>query len=154
MKPTRRLDGGTLDYLLKRYHLDTPRFWVGMALDHANTEVSMMVYALRTAAGLTQAGLAKRVGTTASVISRLEDSEYKGHSLAMLRRIAEALGMQVVVRFAPQQSNPRPGWILDKTQQRAVRNHLAGGEQGAVLPRVRRPPRRSRPARRSAKRAG
>jgi len=39
------------------------------------------------------------VGTTASVICRLEDAEYDGHSLAMLRRIAEALGKRVEVRF-------------------------------------------------------
>ena len=29
--------------------------------------------------------MADRVGTTASVISRLEDADYTGHSLAMLR---------------------------------------------------------------------
>jgi hypothetical protein len=33
------------------------------------------------------------------VICRLEDADYEGHSMAMLRRIAEALGKQVVVQF-------------------------------------------------------
>jgi hypothetical protein len=39
------------------------------------------------------------IGTTASVISRLEDADYEGHSLAMLRRIAAALNKRVEIRF-------------------------------------------------------
>ena len=53
------------------------------------------------AAGLPQAQLAKLVGTTASVICRLEDSDYEGHSVAMLRRIATALDRRVEIRFLP-----------------------------------------------------
>lgn len=37
---------------------------------------------------LSQRELAKLVGTTASVICRLEDADYDGHSLSMLIRIA------------------------------------------------------------------
>src|SRR3954452_6015551 len=50
------------------------------------------VYDLRTEAGLSQRELAARVGTTASVICRLEDADYQGHSLALLRRGAAAGG--------------------------------------------------------------
>jgi len=39
--------------------------------------------------------------TTASVISRLEDADYEGHSLAMLNRIAGALHRRVEIRFVP-----------------------------------------------------
>ena len=56
---------------------------------------------LRTAAGLTQGRLASLIGTTASVISRLEDADYEGHSLAMLRRIAGALDQRIEIRFVP-----------------------------------------------------
>jgi predicted transcriptional regulator len=65
----------------------------------AETEVARTIYRLRTGAKLTQQALAERVGTTASVISRLEDADYNGHSLAMLRRIAAALGRRVEIRF-------------------------------------------------------
>lgn len=61
--------------------------------------VGQQVYESRKAAGLTQAQLAERIGTTQSVISDLEDAEYEGHSLAMLRRIASALGLSVQVSF-------------------------------------------------------
>ncbi|MGH9785330.1 MAG: helix-turn-helix transcriptional regulator, partial [Terriglobia bacterium] len=50
-------------------------------------------------AGLTQRQLAKLVGTTASVICRLENADYEGHSLAMLNRIAAALNQRVEIRF-------------------------------------------------------
>jgi len=67
-----------------------------------NVLVSEMIYEARTAAGLTQAALARRVGTTQSVISRLEDADYEGHSLTMLQRIAEALHVRLELRFVPE----------------------------------------------------
>ena len=69
-----------------------------------NLDVARKVYELRTKAGLSQAELARKVGTTQSVISRLEDADYDGHSLAMLRRIAGALGKRVEIRFVSKRS--------------------------------------------------
>ena len=56
-------------------------------------DLALLVREMREEAELTQAGLAKRVGTTQSVIARLEDAEYTGHSLVMLERIAAACGV-------------------------------------------------------------
>ena len=56
-------------------------------------DLALLVREMRENAGLTQAELAKKVGTTQSVIARLEDAEYTGHSLAMLERIATACGV-------------------------------------------------------------
>jgi ribosome-binding protein aMBF1 (putative translation factor) len=56
-------------------------------------DLALLVHEMREEAGLTQAGLAKRIGTTQSVIARLEDAEYMGHSLPMLERIAAACGI-------------------------------------------------------------
>ena len=67
----------------------------------ANREVAHKIYQLRQGAGLSQAELARRVGTTQSVISRLEDADYEGHSLAMLNRIAAAVERRVEIRFVP-----------------------------------------------------
>jgi ribosome-binding protein aMBF1 (putative translation factor) len=64
-------------------------------------KIARQIYELRNRAGLTQRELAKRVNTTASVISRLEDADYEGHSLTMLRRIAAALESRVEVSFVP-----------------------------------------------------
>lgn len=64
-------------------------------------EIAELICQLREEAGLTQRELAKRVGTTASVICRLEDADYEGHSMTMLRRVAQAVGKRVEVRFVP-----------------------------------------------------
>jgi ribosome-binding protein aMBF1 (putative translation factor) len=66
-----------------------------------NAAVSQLIYAARTKAGLSQAQLAERTGTRQSVISRLEDADYEGHSLNMLQRIANALGQSLEIRFLP-----------------------------------------------------
>jgi DNA-binding XRE family transcriptional regulator len=73
----------------------------------ADDAVARKIYGLRTQAGLTQRQLAKMIGTTASVICRLEDADYEGHSLAMLNRIAAALHQRVEIRFVPLRK-PRP----------------------------------------------
>ena len=64
-----------------------------------NLEVAQMIYDARTKAGWSQRELAERVGSRQSVIARLEDADYKGHSLSMLQRIGNALGQQLEVRF-------------------------------------------------------
>ncbi len=56
-------------------------------------DLALLVREMRDDAGLTQTELAKRAGTTQSVIARLEDAEYTGHSLATLERIALACGV-------------------------------------------------------------
>ena len=67
--------------------------------ERANLDIARKIHELRTKARLSQAELARRVGTTQSVISRLEDADYDGHSLAILRRIASALEKRVEIRF-------------------------------------------------------
>ena len=68
-----------------------------------NAKISRLIYDARQQAGLTQQDLAELVGTTQSVISRLEDADYEGHSLSMLQRIATALNQKVEIRFSPLQ---------------------------------------------------
>ena len=72
-----------------------------IAVERENQEVARKIYDLRVQAGLTQAQLAKKIGTTQSVISLLEDADYDGHSMAMLRRIASALQKRVEIQFLP-----------------------------------------------------
>ena len=66
-----------------------------------NAQIARAIQGMRTEAGLSQRALAQLVGTTASVICRLEDASYDGHSLAMLKRVAAALDRRVEVRFLP-----------------------------------------------------
>ena len=64
-----------------------------------NNDVAMKVYDLRKEAGLTQKKLADLIDSQQSVISRIEDADYDGHSLGLLKRIADALGRKLRVEF-------------------------------------------------------
>jgi ribosome-binding protein aMBF1 (putative translation factor) len=71
-----------------------------------NVRIARMIYDARSKAGLTQKELAKLVGTTQSVIARLENADYDGHSLNMLNRIATALNKRVDIRFLAIKDTP------------------------------------------------
>lgn len=77
-----------------------------------NFQVAEMIYEARTAAGLNQTELARLVGTTQSVISKLEDADYEGHSLSMLKRIGAALHKGIEVHFVPES---RGGGVATKS---------------------------------------
>ncbi|MGA3143197.1 MAG: helix-turn-helix transcriptional regulator [Verrucomicrobiota bacterium] len=62
-------------------------------------DVALQLAALREKAGLSQRDLARKLKTSQQNISRLESPSYEGHSLSMLRRVAEALGATVRVVF-------------------------------------------------------
>jgi transcriptional regulator with XRE-family HTH domain len=74
--------------------------------EHISASVAEMIYERRQASGLTQQELADMVGTTQSVISRLENADYEGHSLTMLHRIASALRQQLYVSIEPKAEAP------------------------------------------------
>jgi DNA-binding XRE family transcriptional regulator len=91
----------SLRWAYDRYIGDDPEQQAAFEEALANFDVAQKIYDLRTAAHLSQRALAKLVGTTASVICQLEDADYEGHSLSMLRRIAAALNKRVEIRFVP-----------------------------------------------------
>ena len=97
---TRRTPSATARFLHDRYIGDDPRQQAVYEAHLGNAAIARQIYDLRMKAGLTQRALAQRVGTTASVICRLEDADYDVHSLALLRRVAAALGRRVEVRLA------------------------------------------------------
>ena len=71
-------------------------------------DVAIQLASLRNASGLSQKELAKQVGTSQQQISRLESPSYEGHSLSMLRRVAEVLGATVHVEIQGQKHQTPP----------------------------------------------
>lgn len=67
----------------------------------ASAHIAQLIYDARTAAGLTQAELAKPIGAKQAVIARLEDAGYQGHSLTIHPRIANAPDQRLELRFSP-----------------------------------------------------
>ncbi len=86
--------------------LKDPEFRALVENARVTGQIAQLVYDERHAAELTQRQLAHRVGTTQSVIARLEDDDYEGHSLSMLRRIAAAVGRDLEVFFEPRPADP------------------------------------------------
>lgn len=71
-----------------------------------SADIATQVYELRREAKLTQQQLAEKIGTTQSVISRIEDADYGGHSLDLLKRIAKALNRKMRVEFHASVATP------------------------------------------------
>ncbi len=109
MKNPKRPAGRTRNGLevLDRITGDDPELRAGIAEARVNLHIAQLIYDARTSARLTQQQLADLVGTKQSVIARLEDADYEGHSLTMLSRIARALHKTLEVRFAPQRRKSR-----------------------------------------------
>jgi ribosome-binding protein aMBF1 (putative translation factor) len=102
----RKATSDAVSILHRRYYEGRPERLADLEGARAEDELARRIYELREQAGLTQEMLAKMVGTTPSVISRLEDSEYQGHSLMMLKRIAAAVNKRVEIRFVPKRQAP------------------------------------------------
>jgi ribosome-binding protein aMBF1 (putative translation factor) len=80
---------------------DDPEMQAMLKESSLNAEIAQMIYDARTRAGLTQKQLANRIGTQQSVISRLEDADYEGHSLSMLQSIARVLNQRLELSLVP-----------------------------------------------------
>lgn len=91
--------------LHKRYIKGSKKRLASIERERENSDIAEQIYELRTQASLSQKQLAKLIGTTQSVISRLEDADYNGHSLVMLRKIGAALHQRVQVQFVPEDLN-------------------------------------------------
>lgn len=100
-KKKRRATIDAVEILHRRYYEGKPERLKGLETARANDQVARKIAALRIHADLSQRQLAKLIGTTASVICRLENADYAGHSLVMLNRIAAALNRRVEIRFVP-----------------------------------------------------
>src|SRR5258708_2960526 len=99
--PRRSRHSSALGYLFDRFVGNDPAKLAALERERLNMDIAQQIYDFRTAARLTQRQLASLVGTTASVICQLEDSDYSGHSLSMLHRIATALSARIELRFVP-----------------------------------------------------
>ena len=72
-------------------------------IDEEKSKISAacLIYEVRKKAGLTQRELAAKVGTKQSVISRMESADYDGHTLGMIKKVADALDMNINLSLEP-----------------------------------------------------
>jgi DNA-binding XRE family transcriptional regulator len=84
-------------------------------------DIALKLASLRKASGLSQKELARRVGTSQQQISRLESPSYEGHSLSMLRRVADVLGANIQVEIQPKKQRKQPMVAESKSIYRVKR---------------------------------
>ncbi len=97
----RKTSKDAVKILHSRYIKGKPKRLDSLKKERESLDIAAQLYNVRKQANLSQKELANLVGTTQSVISRMEDAEYTGHSLQMLNRIAGALHFKVEVRIVP-----------------------------------------------------
>ena len=85
---------------LKRELLANPAVQAAHKDQAAEFDMARELIAARSRAGLTQSDVAERMGTTQSVIARLESGK-QAPSLRTVQRYARAVGARAVVRIEP-----------------------------------------------------
>ncbi len=110
--------------MMKKDHLKDPGFAEKFRKAGQARDVAIQLTSLRRKAGLSQKELARRVGTSQQQVSRLESPSYEGHSLSMLRRVAEVLGAAVHVEIH-QKIDPSQ-WVIAESRPsyRVGESHL------------------------------
>jgi len=81
--------------------LKNPRVAAAFREEKEAIRLAEKIHTLRKELGLTQEELAERLGTTQSVVARLENESYSGHSIKMLKRLARALNATLIIDLKP-----------------------------------------------------
>ncbi len=79
--------------------LQDPEFSCAFHAEAEKLRIAVTIARMREEKGLTQKDLAKKIHTTQSVISRLESDHYENYSVKTLRKIAAALGCELVIEL-------------------------------------------------------
>ena len=104
-KPKSKKITDGVELLHRKYVLKNEKMKKMVAEEFEKLQIGQQIYDLRKEANLTQDELADLVGTTGSVISRLESAEYDGHSVKMLQRIASALGKKISINIVDKENH-------------------------------------------------
>jgi transcriptional regulator with XRE-family HTH domain len=124
-KGTRK--NSVVEILHRRYIGDNESRKASVRAERINVQVAQKIYEIRKQAGLSQKALADLVETTQSVISRLEDADYEGHSLSMLSRIADALGREIIVQMPTKETSDKTSLSADRNMVRFAFREVVRG---------------------------
>ncbi|MDH4203308.1 MAG: helix-turn-helix domain-containing protein [Phycisphaerae bacterium] len=100
-KQKKTTDAVTL--LHRRYIKGDPARLASIEAEREKIKIAEQVYAMRKERGLTQQQLADLMGTTQSVISRLESTDYESERIDTLQKLAAALHCHLELRFVPEE---------------------------------------------------
>ena len=67
----------------------------------AKLDLAEQIASVRERAGLSQAALARRIGTQQAGVARMENQTYRSYTMTTLAKIAAATGARLEVRLVP-----------------------------------------------------
>ena len=100
-KPQRAPTTDAVTIIHRRFIEGRPELEAYLVEELERILIGNQIYDLRTQAGMTQVALAKKVGTKAAEIDRLENADFEGHPLPLLRKIAAVFGRRIEINFVP-----------------------------------------------------
>jgi transcriptional regulator with XRE-family HTH domain len=125
MSNKRKKTSDALTILHDRYIKGDEGRLAAIETEREKIKIAEQVYALRAERGLTQKQLAEIMGTTQSVISRIESTDYESERIETLQKLANALQCRLEVRFVPKEN-------LTLTQQNDVQGVAQSSENGCI----------------------
>ncbi len=84
-----------------REHMKSPEFKKAWHDLDPEFELSESLIKAREKAGITQAELAKKLGTKQPALSRLESGGFRKATVETLKKIADALDVRLVIKLQP-----------------------------------------------------
>lgn len=110
-----------LEILDRLFGADDPNWERDVRRARSEIAVGQQIYALRKKRGLTQAQLAKMANTSVPAISRIENANYDGHSLKVLRKLVQLMDGQLRISIEGNEpSDSRPNKKDHHTKSRAA----------------------------------
>lgn len=80
--------------------LENPKFKKKYINEAYKLSIAEQLIKVRLEAGFTQAKLAKKIGTTASAISRYENVDYERYEINTIRKIVAACGGELLITIS------------------------------------------------------
>jgi len=114
--------GDAFDIMWRDHYEGRPDRIAAFEREKLNVAIAHAIYELRKQAGMTQAELAKVIGTQASAISRLENADYNGRSLSMLIKIASIFTGKVAMSIVP--ASPTQTYLRAPSGRRMAKKHV------------------------------
>ncbi len=94
--------------LMDKWYGSIPGWDAMSAEEELNMQIGQAVYDLRESVGLSQADLAKLIGSNQATISRVENADYHGNAIEILKRVCFALHMPIRIS-CPEPRSRRQG---------------------------------------------
>src|SRR5438067_11444340 len=103
------------EILFDRFYRGRPQRIAQLKRTRQELALGRKIRELRESHGLSQAQLARALRTQAPAISRIEDADYDGHSLRILRKIADYFHQDLIVTFQPKRPSPAAAKRLERS---------------------------------------